>query len=116
MAEILSTSYINSLISSYQSLETFKLITPLTAKKEKYGNLSNSYASLISNLEALKTVLQDFKKTGTDSIFSIKEAVSSNTKFLTASAGPSASSGSYDISLLLKQVTGAPGFLQAPLK
>jgi len=97
MAEILSTSYINSLISSYQSNETYKLITPLNSKRTKYDNLSASYSSMISSLEALKSVLSDFKKTGSESIFSIKEAVSSNTKFLTASASSSASSGSYDI-------------------
>ncbi len=97
MADVLSTSYINSLISSYQSNETYKLITPLGNRRTKYDNLSTSYSSLISNLEALKSVLNDFKKTGPESIFNIKEAVSSNTKFLSAAADSTASSGSYDI-------------------
>ncbi|HVO75253.1 MAG TPA: flagellar filament capping protein FliD [Ignavibacteriaceae bacterium] len=96
MADILSTSYINDAISTFQSNESLKLINPLSTRKAKYQDLSSNYASLISALDSLKSSLSDFKITGSSTIFSVKAASSSNTNFLTAAADSSASYGVYD--------------------
>jgi flagellar hook-associated protein 2 len=97
VAEILSTSYINSLISNYTYSETEKLVTPLTTKKTKYQSLSSSFGTLSSKLNSFKSVLSELKETENSSVFGYKKATSSSTSFLTASATSIASAGSYDI-------------------
>jgi len=95
--DILSTSSINNLIESFKSNETTKSITPLTAKKTKYQNLSNAYTVLNSKLFQLKLVASDFKLTGTSSAFSGRSASVSNSSFLTAVASSSAAKSAYTL-------------------
>ena len=97
MAEILSTSYINSLIGDYTYNETDKLITPLTTRKTKYQSLSSTFGTLSTKLSSFKSVLAGLKATEDSSLFGYKSATSSATGFLTASAASNAAAGSYDI-------------------
>ena len=97
MASILTTSDIDSMISSYISTETTRLITPITTKKAWYQNLSTAYGNLSSKLSSLKSLLDNFRQTGSDSIFAYKSAASSNTSFIDASAANNASAGSYSL-------------------
>src|SRR5690606_14859280 len=95
--DILTTSTINSLISSYRSSETNRSITPLQARKDKYSKVSGAYNSLLSKLNSLKNELNIFSKTNTENIFNLKSASSSNTNYITASASSAALNGNYEI-------------------
>ena len=94
---VLSTSSINSLVSSYTLSETDKIVTPLQNKKSRYENLSSSYSTFSSKLSALKSVLTNLKLTGTDSLFAAKSPTTSNSSFVTASASSSATKGAYNV-------------------
>ncbi len=74
MSDILTTSYITSLVNSYIQSETTKSITPLQDRKSKYSNLSTAYGTLSSKLDAFKSFLTDFKLTGSSSAFASKLA------------------------------------------
>ncbi len=93
--DLLTTSGINSFINSYKYAEQSKLISPLNIRKSKYQSLSSAWKEVNTKLSALKTILSDFKSTGTDSIFGMKSAASSNTNFINATANMSATSGSF---------------------
>lgn len=93
--DILSTSTINTLISSFTINESQKIVTPLINKKSKYENLSSIYSTFSSNLSAFKSLLTNFKLTGSDSLFSEKSTTTSNSSFVTSSASTSASNGAY---------------------
>ncbi len=95
--DILTTSGINSLISSYISNENQKLITPITTRTKKYQNLSSVYGTLSSKLDKLKGVLKEFKSTEISSIFNSKAATSSNSNFITATASSSAAIGNFSL-------------------
>ncbi len=97
MSDILTTTYINSLINSYRQTETTKLILPLQNRKTKYSNLSSAYGNLSSKLDTLKSILSDFKATGSSSIFSVKSAESTDSNFITAAANSSAVAGTYNL-------------------
>ena len=96
MADILTTSYITSLVNSYIQTETTKTIYPLQDRKTKYSSLSSAYGTLSSKLDSFKTFLSDFKLTGTSSVFSSKLANSTDTNFISASADSTASAGIYN--------------------
>jgi len=102
--DILSTSSINTLVSSFTVFESQKTVTPLINKKSKYEYLSSTYSTFSSKLSAFNSVLTNFKLTGTDSLFSEKSATTSNSSFVTATATSSASNGvfSFDIEQLAK--------------
>jgi len=95
--DLLTTSGINSLISSYISNESEKLITPLTKRTQRYQNLSSAYSTLSSKLSSFKNLLDDFKSTEISSFFNTKLASSSNSNFITASASSSASLGAFNL-------------------
>ena len=107
MADILSTSYITSLVNSYIQSETTKSITPLLTKKTKYSNLSSAYGSLSTKLDSFKTFLSDFKLTGTSSAFASKLASSTDSNFISATADSTAAAGIYNfrVSQLAKSDT-----------
>jgi flagellar hook-associated protein 2 len=92
---ILSTSSINSLVSSYTFSESDKIVTPLLNKKSKYVNLSSTYSTFSSKLSSFKAALTNLKLTGSDSLFSSKSTTTSNSSFVSASASSSASNGSF---------------------
>jgi len=95
VASILTTSSINALILNYQYSQRNTLVSPLNTRKEKYESLNTAFSDISTKLTALKSVLYDFKQTGSDSVFAYKSATSSNTSFITATAGSSAGAGSY---------------------
>jgi len=95
--DILTTSSINSLITSYIANENEKLITPITKRVSKYQSLSSVYSILSSKLDKFKSLLTNLRSTESSSLFNAKSAASSNTSFITASAGNSASVGAYGI-------------------
>ena len=97
MADALTTSSINSLISAYQQSESQRLISSIQTRKTKYSNLSSSYTSLSSQLTSLKSVLTDFMQTGADSVFATKAVTSSNSDFISATATSQAINSSYDM-------------------
>ncbi|GBD88060.1 flagellar hook-associated protein 2 [bacterium BMS3Abin03] len=93
--DILSTSFINSLVGSYTYNETQKVVSPLQNKKSKYQNLSSAYSTFSTKLSSLKTVLTNLKLTGTDSLFNKNSTTTSNSSFVTATATSSSSNGAY---------------------
>ncbi len=96
--DALTTSGINSLVSAYITSEQNKLITPLNSQKTKYSNLSNAWNGVTSRLTALKSIVADLKKTGSDSVFiPTSSASSSNTSFVTVSSTNTASVGTFNI-------------------
>ena len=97
MDSILTTTDINNMVNSFVSSETNRLIGPIKTKKSLYQNLSTAYGSLSSKLSALKTLISTFQQTGSDSVFRTKQATSSNTTFIAASAATTAASGSYSL-------------------
>lgn len=97
MADYLTTSGINSLISSYIQSETQNKVVPLQNKASKYSGLSTGYSTLLSKIESFRGKLQTLKATGNSSAFLTKKGTSSNTKFLTATATTSASIGAYSL-------------------
>ena len=94
---ILTTSGINSLISAYQSQQSSLYVTPLQLAQSKYQTLSSSYSSIISKVNTLVSGLSGFTTTDSSSVFAAIAASSSNTSFVSATAGNSASVGNYDI-------------------
>lgn len=94
---VLSTSNINSLVYQYEAQQRKQLITPLESKKTTYNNRSSSYSDLSSKLSSLKSLLTNFKLTGSESVFASKKTTSSNSSFVTASATSSASVSSYEL-------------------
>ncbi len=97
MSDILSTSYITSLVNSYMQTETTKSITPLLSRKTKYSNLSTAYGTLSTKLDTLKSFLSDFKMTGSSSAFASKLANSTDSNFITATADSTAVDGMYNL-------------------
>ena len=95
-SEILSTSYIDSLIYNYEVSQKKQLLQPLQTRKTKYEKLDSAYSTISTKLSALKASLTELKNLETDSIFNQKSAESSNTNFMSASATNSASKGSYE--------------------
>lgn len=95
--DLLTTSGINSFISSYIQTEKSKRITPLKTRQTKYNNLSSAYSSLLSNIDKLKSSLSTLKLRDSSSIFKAKKAESSNTNFVSATAGSGADEGTFTI-------------------
>ena len=94
---ILTTSGIDSLISAYQSQQSSLYITPLQTAQTKYQTLSSSYSSITSKVNTLVSGLSGFTSTDSSSVFAAITANSSNSSFVSATAGNSASVGNYDI-------------------
>ncbi len=95
MADYLSTSSINSMIQSYQSVQYQRRINPLKIRQQKFSTLSQGWGDLKTKLTSLKTVASDFK-TSTDSSLFFKRSVNvSNDSILTATAESNAPESSY---------------------
>lgn len=94
----LTTSGINSLVSSYTTSEQSKLITPLNTRKTKYQNMVSAYSALSSRLDTFKTSLNELKTTGSSSVFAkTKSATLSNSSFFSVTAGTKAAAGAYSL-------------------
>ena len=94
---ILSTSSINSLISSYKLSERYKTLQPLETRKSKFSNLSKTWNNLSSKLTSLKSMLSNLKDTSVGNTFTSKSVDLSSKDYFTASATSSASLSSYEI-------------------
>ncbi len=95
--DLLTTSGINSLISSYISTETNNKITPLNTRKTRYQNLDAAYVTLNGKLGTLNSLLYTLKGTGTSSAFLDKSSTSSNQNFVSATVSGTAQAGSYSM-------------------
>jgi flagellar hook-associated protein 2 len=93
----LTTSGITSFINSYKLTERNKIVAPLTNKKTLYQNKYSAYSEISSKLSSLKTLMADFKLTGTDSVFTAKKATTSNSNFVSATATNAASVSAYQL-------------------
>ncbi|MEI7811853.1 MAG: flagellar filament capping protein FliD [Ignavibacteria bacterium] len=95
---LLTTTGINSLISSYKSSETTKQLTTLTTRKTKYQDMVSKWSTVSSSLTPLKSVLDQLKVTGSSSAFiASKSATSSNTGFVAVSATADAPVGTFSL-------------------
>lgn len=95
--DLLTTSGINSFVSSYIQTESSKRITPLKTRQTKYNNLSSAYSSLLSNIDKLKSSLSILKLRDSSSIFRAKKAESSNTNLVSVTAGSGADEGTFTL-------------------
>lgn len=95
--EILSTSYINELITNYKSVEVNRRLQPIETRRQNFSTLSSTLTTVSSKLTTLLTSFSTLKSTSTSSIFKTKSASSSNESLVTATADKTASVGSYEI-------------------
>lgn len=95
--DLLTTSGINNLVSTYITSESSKRLTPLNTRKTKYQDLDTAYTAINSKISSLTSLLSSLKETGTDSAFVDKSASSSNTNFVAVTADGTASSGSQTV-------------------
>lgn len=94
--DALTTSGIDSLVSSFITSEQNRAITPLDNRKTKYQNMITGYSTLSSKLDSLKSILNDLKTTGSSSLFLPTMTASlSNSSFMSATATSTATAGSY---------------------
>ena len=92
----LTTSGINSLISSYKQVQYNRRIYNLETRKEKFSGIGTALSTLSTKLTSMKSLLTDLKTSGSTSIFNSKSASSSNEDYLTATSSKTASKGSYE--------------------
>ncbi|MBD3409078.1 MAG: flagellar filament capping protein FliD [Ignavibacteriales bacterium] len=97
--DVLSTSGINKLVTSYMQSQEAKLVKPVESNKAKYEKLNSSYSTLLTKLNSLQTVLGNLGGSGSTSAFEEKSATFSIADALSASAGASAANASYNISV-----------------
>ncbi len=97
MSEILTTSSINYLISSFVSNENKKLIQPVTTRKTRFQNITSAYGNLLTKLNSLKSILSDFNLENSSAVFNNKSTIISNPEFFNVSVSNSASLTSFDI-------------------
>lgn len=95
--EILSSSYINELITNYKSVEVNRRLQPIETRRQNFSTLSSTLTTVSSKLTSLLTSFSALKSTSTSSIFNTKSASSSNESLVTATADKTASVGSYEI-------------------
>jgi len=94
--DMLTTSGINSLVSTYSYMEFEKKITPLKMRQDKYQRISDGYTTLSGKLESFKDLLEDLKEIGSSSIFANKASTTTNSSFVTATASSTAISSNYN--------------------
>jgi len=97
MSDILTTSSINYLISTFKSNESKKLIQPVTTRKTRFQNITSAYGNLLTKLNSLKSTLAAFNSENSSAVFNSKTTVVSNPNFFNISASGSASLASFDI-------------------
>lgn len=94
--DALTSSGIDSLISSYTASEQSRMISPLTTRKTSYENKISTYTTLSSKLDSLKSQLSALKATDSTSLFvPTMTATLSSSSFMSASASSKAVPGSY---------------------
>jgi flagellar capping protein FliD len=75
---ILTTTSINSMVTSYYDNLIAKRVTPLETKKTKYSDKSSAYSTLQTSLASLKSAAAKLNLTDSDSIFKSKTSSSTN--------------------------------------
>lgn len=95
--DILSTSSIDSLITSSKNSEYYKRISPLETKKSKFSNLSSTWSSLSTKLTSFKSVLADLKDVNSGGSFTAKTTELTSEEYFTATASSSAALSSYNL-------------------
>lgn len=88
--DLLTTSGINSLVSSFMSDQTQQLVTPLTTKQTQYTNLNNAYSTISTKLSALTALMSNFKAVDSTNPLAAKKGSSSNSNFVDITATSSA--------------------------
>lgn len=86
MADYLTTSGVDSLISSYQSVQYARRIYPLEVRQQKFSTLSSGWGDLKTKMTALKSSAYDFKTSTDSSLFFTRSVKVSNDSILTATA------------------------------
>lgn len=94
--DMLTTSGINSLVSTYSYMEYEKKIAPLKMRQDKYQRISDGYTTLSGKLESFKDLLEDLKEIGSSSIFANKASTTTSSSFVTATASSTAISSNYN--------------------
>ena len=95
--DLLTTSGIDSLVSSYKNAESNTRLTPLSKRKTYYQTLDSAYSTINTKLSSLSTTLTSLTSTDSTSAFSTMKAVASNTSFLSVTATSSALSNTSTI-------------------
>lgn len=95
MADYLTTSGVDSLISSYQSVQYARRIYPLEVRQQKFSTLSSGWGDLKTKMTALKSSAYDFKTSTDSSLFFTRSVKVSNDSILTATADSNAPESSY---------------------
>ena len=95
MADYLSTSTIESMIKSYQSVQYSRRVYPLEVRQQKFKTLSTGWGDLKTKLTSLKTSASDFKTATDSSLFFTRNVKVSNESLLTATADSNAPESSY---------------------
>ena len=95
MADYLSTSTIESMIKSYQSVQYSRRVYPLEVRQQKFKTLSTGWGDLKTKLTSLKTSASDFKTSTDNSLFFTRNVKVSNESLLTATADSNAPESSY---------------------
>jgi len=95
MADYLSTSSVDSMISSYRSVQYNRRVYPLEVKKQRFSTLSSGWTDLKTKLTSLKTSAYDFKTATDSSLFFTRSVAVSNESILTATADSNAPQSSY---------------------
>jgi flagellar hook-associated protein 2 len=95
MADFLSTSGVDGLIRSYQSVQHSRRVYPLEVRKQKFSTLSTGWGDLKTKLTALKSTAYDFKTSTDTSLFFTRSVSVSDESILTATASSNASQSSY---------------------
>ena len=97
--DLLTTSGIENLISTYRYYEQNRRVYPLQQRKEKFTNLSNAWGELKTKLKTLESIVESFKSTDSDSVFNSKTAQVSSEEYLSATATSDAIRGTYSIQI-----------------
>lgn len=95
--DILSTSSINSLVTSSKNSEYYKRVAPLETRKSKFSNLSSTWSSLSTKLSSFKSVLSDLKDVNAGGSFTAKTTELTSDDYFTATASSSAALSSYNL-------------------
>ncbi len=95
MADFLTTSGVDNLIRSYQSVQYSRRVYPLEVRQQKFSTLSTGWGELQTKLTSLKSSAYDFKTTSDSALFFKRSISVSDESILTATASNNAPQSSY---------------------
>lgn len=109
--DLLTSSGVASLVSSYKNVEQSRSITPLNTRKANYERLNSAWTGLSSRLTSLNSLITELKDTSSASVFSAKSAKLSSTAFLDVTTDRTATAG--DFSVRVQQLAKSDVILSA---